>query len=365
MKKNSNNFAANPVGTQMARTESDIIKQVTTLHERLLDYAKKSLADAIKAGSLLTDLKRTRPHGKWLSFVENQLPFSARTATRYMTLFEHRDELHSKTDTLSDLTLNGVYRLLNKPREKILGTEGKSDILLHPAGKLDHDDAPCDSETRGGSVIDVDVEIVGHPATSSAVATAEVIPPVVAQESPAPATPPIQDTGGVGDAASAVPEGPKAPEPAEPPETGEAPSESDVAVCDERDFILADGTRIPFRDWFDGLLAEKAIRCQLAAIECTWAVSKKPEELEGAVLAQKLVVGWAAHLNRSLPSQPTDGLIAGLPAQVNAVLLELRRAIPAMEDASCRINNVIVTGPSFPRPHRAPSEEHPDEEQAA
>jgi hypothetical protein len=119
---------------------------------------------------------------------------------------------------------------------------------------------------------------------------------------------------------------------------------------------------LSLRDWFEGLVSEKAIRCQLAAIECTWAVSKKEEELKGAVFAQKLVVGWAAHLNRSLPTLLTRSLLAGLPDQVNATLKRLKMAL---EDASCRVTNVIKSDPLFPRPHRAPSEEHSDEEQAA
>jgi hypothetical protein len=237
MNINSEIIVLKSQATELAPGESEIIKQVTTLHDRLLDYSKKSLADAIEAGELLTSLKAARPHGEWLTFVKLQLPFEERTARRYMWVCEHREELLSKSDTVSDLTLKGAYRLLNKPREKDPVAKGKNDNFLPPGVKLDHDDAPCDDETGGGPVIDVDVEVLGEPATLAGIATPEGAPPT----SPA---------NGSGDAASAVPEGPHAPEPAVASESGEAPPEADLTVRNEKDFPLADGTTMPFDDWF-------------------------------------------------------------------------------------------------------------------
>ena len=65
---------------------------------------KMSVQKAIRIGELLTEQKEFVGHGNFLSWVENNLDISERTAQNYMKLFSYRD----KTATIADL--NSAYR---------------------------------------------------------------------------------------------------------------------------------------------------------------------------------------------------------------------------------------------------------------
>lgn len=69
------------------------VEEINQLHSEILAHARKSLDHAIRIGELLTLAKKTLKHGNWLSWIEDELPFSQPTAWRYMQCFDQRDRL--------------------------------------------------------------------------------------------------------------------------------------------------------------------------------------------------------------------------------------------------------------------------------
>lgn len=76
------------------RTE-EIKRQIAALHSTL----KMSVQKAIRIGQLLTEQKEFVGHGLFLNWLDANLDISERTARRYMSLYDHRNE----TAILSDL----------------------------------------------------------------------------------------------------------------------------------------------------------------------------------------------------------------------------------------------------------------------
>ncbi|OHD67209.1 MAG: hypothetical protein A2W19_11770 [Spirochaetes bacterium RBG_16_49_21] len=93
-------------------TPSTILR-LTEIHSQILGAVKTTLYLAIEAGQILTGAKDSLSHGEFIPWVKKNCPFSERTARRYMTCYERREEL--KTATVSDLT--EAYRLLEAPKK--------------------------------------------------------------------------------------------------------------------------------------------------------------------------------------------------------------------------------------------------------
>jgi hypothetical protein len=89
------------------------IREITRLHGELCGYLRLSLDNAIRIGELLTEQKDSLPHGDFSAWVDENLPFTDRTARNYMRLYRERDRL--KTETVSVLTEG--YRLLAEKTE--------------------------------------------------------------------------------------------------------------------------------------------------------------------------------------------------------------------------------------------------------
>lgn len=98
------------VSTTIAAVKST--EEITRLHSEIVDSLQSNLEKAIRVGELLAEQKSAMPHGTFAVWVTDNLPFSTRTARRYMRL--HRERGRLKTDTVSDLS--GAYRLLTEER---------------------------------------------------------------------------------------------------------------------------------------------------------------------------------------------------------------------------------------------------------
>ena len=94
----------------MYEMENFRIDEISKLHGEIYGAFKTSLEKAIRIGELLTEQKQNLRHGEFTSWVENNLPFSDRTAQIYMRLYSERDRL--KTEMVSVLNLKSAYRLL-------------------------------------------------------------------------------------------------------------------------------------------------------------------------------------------------------------------------------------------------------------
>jgi len=97
-------------GTYMHEIEKFRIDEIAKLHVEIFGAYKSTLEKAIRIGQLLTEQKQNLRHGEFTSWVENNLPFSDRTAQIYMRLYSERDRL--KTEAVSVLNLKSAYRLL-------------------------------------------------------------------------------------------------------------------------------------------------------------------------------------------------------------------------------------------------------------
>jgi len=89
--------------------QTERISAIIHLHEKVGGYMKNALADAIRIGDLLLSAKSDLQHGEFEKWVEDNLPFTPRTARSYMRLYRERDRL--KTENVSDLT--SAYKLLS------------------------------------------------------------------------------------------------------------------------------------------------------------------------------------------------------------------------------------------------------------
>jgi hypothetical protein len=101
--------------------EKNRVGEIQRLHGEILNSLKMSLEKGIRIGELLADQKEVLKHGEFTAWVNDNLPFTDRTARNYMRLFQERDRL--KMETVSDLT--AAYRLLieNKSGPKIPNLE--------------------------------------------------------------------------------------------------------------------------------------------------------------------------------------------------------------------------------------------------
>ncbi|MCK9570950.1 DUF3102 domain-containing protein [Candidatus Pacearchaeota archaeon] len=73
-------------------------QEIKRLHEGIEAKMRTSVQDAIRIGEILSSVKEKKEHGDFLPWVKT-LPFTERTAQRYIQVFQHRD----KTDRVSDL----------------------------------------------------------------------------------------------------------------------------------------------------------------------------------------------------------------------------------------------------------------------
>jgi predicted HAD superfamily Cof-like phosphohydrolase len=83
-------------------------QEILKLHEGIVSSMRRSVADAIRIGELLTEAKADLDHGMFIPWIERELPFSERTARSYMLVFDHRD----KTATVADL--QSAYRIVER-----------------------------------------------------------------------------------------------------------------------------------------------------------------------------------------------------------------------------------------------------------
>jgi hypothetical protein len=92
-------------------------REIKALHGELEGLYKTSLKKVLRVGELLIETKEYLPHGHFCRWIKNALPFTDRTARRYMRLFDEKDLL--KSDKMSDLGVTAAYKLI-PPKKKAL-----------------------------------------------------------------------------------------------------------------------------------------------------------------------------------------------------------------------------------------------------
>ncbi len=101
------------------------VEQIKEADQKVKLYIQHSLKHALKAGQLLTGVKKKVGHGGWLEWFNNaEFEFSERTAQRYMSVYQRWKELQTKVEqganptVLTDLTFTDALELLAKSERK-------------------------------------------------------------------------------------------------------------------------------------------------------------------------------------------------------------------------------------------------------
>lgn len=98
--------------TTALEMSDDPTSEIIELHERIEAAGRRTKNDGIRIGELLHEQKARLPHGQFMPWVRDSLPFSHKTATTYMAIYEHRDD--PKLEAASNLT--SAARLLVEHR---------------------------------------------------------------------------------------------------------------------------------------------------------------------------------------------------------------------------------------------------------
>ena len=97
--------------TELPAERSEAATEIARLHGEVESAIRTSLEKAMRIGELLVETKANLGHGRFLPWVEANLPFTDRTARSYMRIHRDRDRL--KSESVSNLT--GAYKLLSTP----------------------------------------------------------------------------------------------------------------------------------------------------------------------------------------------------------------------------------------------------------
>lgn len=131
IKQNSPAIVTNEVTEKRVKTLKDLISKA---HEDFMHSMKDTLENGIKAGEYLIELKETLEHGEFIEWVNNNLPFTERTAQKYMRIARNQDKLQEKGARLLSEAYNAVndqkkpnYRDTYKESETIINNDDAFD----------------------------------------------------------------------------------------------------------------------------------------------------------------------------------------------------------------------------------------------
>jgi hypothetical protein len=99
----------------MKKNLAKIAARIKAEHNAVTASAKRCMEHAITAGELLLKAKDQLSHGEWLPWLEKHTGVTPRSARNYMKLAKHRDELESKYETVSHLTVREALNALAYP----------------------------------------------------------------------------------------------------------------------------------------------------------------------------------------------------------------------------------------------------------
>lgn len=93
---------------QSSQITEAAIQEINRLHAGIIASARNSISDAIRIGEILSQIKSVLKNTNWINWLQENLPFSDRTARRYVSCFERKDQL--ALDNVSNL--GEAYALL-------------------------------------------------------------------------------------------------------------------------------------------------------------------------------------------------------------------------------------------------------------
>src|SRR5438477_13195410 len=93
-------------------SDLDLAARINAAHQKVVRASASMVEHAIEAGNLLLQVKESLGHGRWLPWVETHCVFSERTAQRYTLIARGRKKLEGKYDTVADLSLGAICKLI-------------------------------------------------------------------------------------------------------------------------------------------------------------------------------------------------------------------------------------------------------------
>jgi hypothetical protein len=161
------------------------VDEINKLHRELSSMARTTLAKAIRIGELLSSVKESIKYGQWGAWLQENVKFNERSARRYVTAFEHKDELlkDASSDTVSELGLVEALKLVSGRGEETEDTAALDDppspakrtFVPRPPSDLPanaHEVLPADEvNPLGGEAIEV------LPEPQAALEADEITPP--------------------------------------------------------------------------------------------------------------------------------------------------------------------------------------------
>jgi Protein of unknown function (DUF3102) len=103
--------ALSPIVAAQDLTEAELVKGIKTALSQMASSFRQSVKSAIEAGEMLREAKARR-RGDFGSWLEDNFKLSRATATRYMKLAEHRQDIERELLTMSNYTLADAYKLI-------------------------------------------------------------------------------------------------------------------------------------------------------------------------------------------------------------------------------------------------------------
>jgi hypothetical protein len=99
---------------------TDLATRIKLGHIEIVQSEKGNVRKAIMVGELLNQLKEERGHGNFdAAYLKEQCQLEERTAQRYMKLAKNKEQIEArlvKSDTMSEMTINGALALLRSPK---------------------------------------------------------------------------------------------------------------------------------------------------------------------------------------------------------------------------------------------------------
>lgn len=111
--------------------EQSKLNRLRALHAEIIGGMRKTIAQAIEAGGILSEVKAALPHGAFTKWVEENTGFDIRTAQNYMRTHANRERIES--ENVSRLT--EAYRLLEDRRAEVENTLSTLEAKKQAANK--------------------------------------------------------------------------------------------------------------------------------------------------------------------------------------------------------------------------------------
>jgi hypothetical protein len=107
---------------------AELVDKINVGHQEIVGASKDIIEKACATGKLLLEAKNRVKHGDWQKWMADNLRFTERTAQKYMLIATHEKKWRGKTDSESDLTLQGVTDFINeriKPQKAVSSSSSK------------------------------------------------------------------------------------------------------------------------------------------------------------------------------------------------------------------------------------------------